>query len=103
MPPGLLPTPCLDRQGEFVATYFLGLDGPAADQTPRSGNPRPTNRDNASFSRLRTRCRWGSAPAPPPERILCGAAGLRPSCVHRLRLAGRTPGRVAPLGRPAAP
>src|SRR3954462_6362215 len=102
MPPGLLPTPCLDRQGECVATYFLALEGPAADQPPRAGKPRPTNRDNASFSRLRTMCRCDSASVPPPDRIRCGATVLRPSCVHRCQLTGRTTGRYAPLGRAAA-
>src|SRR5258705_11808756 len=101
MPPGLLPTPCLDRLGECVATYFRGLEGPAADQTPRSGKPRPTNGDNASLSRLRPRCRCGSASAPPPDRIRCVAAVLLPYCVHRCRLTCRTTGLFPPLVRAA--
>src|SRR5713101_8948367 len=40
--------------------------------------------------------------APPPDTIRCGAAVLRPSCVHRCRLTGRTTGRFAPLDRAAA-
>jgi hypothetical protein len=35
----------VERLRERVATHFLGLAGPAADQTPRSGNSRPTNRN----------------------------------------------------------
>src|SRR5258708_12211126 len=97
MPPGLLPTPCLDRLGECVATYFRGLEGPAADQTPRSGKPRPTNGDNASLSRLRPSSRCGSASAPPPDRIRCAAAVLRPSSVHLCRLTGPTTARFLPL------
>ncbi len=124
MPPGLLPTPCLDRLGECVATYFRGLEGPAADQTPRSGKPRPTNRDNASLSRLRPRCRCGSASALPPDRIRCGAAVPRRVCApsgrarkrhldsrlprrsprrsareHGCRLSGSTPSQTAANSR----
>src|SRR6266852_2345214 len=87
MPPGLLPTPCLDRLGECVATYFLGLEGPAADQTPRSGNSRPTNRDNASLSRCRPNYPCGLASVLGPARLRCGAtlprcpgAPLPPAC-----------------------
>src|SRR6266545_1011787 len=89
MPPGLLPTPCLDRLGECAATYFLGLEGPAADQTPRPGNSRPTNRDKASLSRCRPNYRCGLASVLGSARLRCGAT--LPRC----------PG--APLPRACAP
>src|ERR1700730_13486481 len=73
MPPVLLPTLFLDRLGECVATYFLGLAGPAPDQAPRSGNSRPTNRDNASLPRCRPNCRCGLASVLGSARLRCGA------------------------------
>src|SRR6266446_4974550 len=67
MPPGLLPTPFLHRLGECVPTYRLGLEGPAADQTPGCGNSRPTNIGNASLSRPKPTYQCGFATA---QRIL---------------------------------
>src|SRR5580704_4024007 len=73
MPPGLLPAPFLDRLGECVATYFFGLAGPAADQTPRSGNSCPTNRDKASLSRCRPNYRCGLTSVLGSARLRCDA------------------------------
>src|SRR5216683_1263759 len=81
MPPGLLPTAFLDRLGECVPTYRLGLEGPAADQTPRCGNSRPTNAESASLSRLKPKYRCGLASALVQARLDHGATCPRCACV----------------------
>src|SRR6202161_3419313 len=108
MPSVLLPTPFLDRLGECVATYFLGLAGPAADQTPRSGNSRPTNRDKASLSRCRPNYRCGLASVLGSARLRCDAtlprcreAPLRLVCGPLRPSEPRTTCGCCP-GRPAA-
>src|SRR5258708_20168881 len=77
MPPGLLPTPFLDRPSEYVPTHLLDLDGLAADQTPRCGNSRPTNTDNASLSHPKPKCRCGSDSVLVQARLRRGATSHR--------------------------
>src|SRR5260370_304445 len=81
MPPGLLPTACLDRLSECVPTYRLGLEGPAADRIPRCGSSGPTNTENASLPRPQPKDRCGLHPVLVHARLRYGAACLQRPCV----------------------